>query len=256
MDKFEPPPCLRFEGNLSENWQKWCQELELYLTATEKDAKSDKIKTSILLTCIGKQGREIYNTFQFKEGEEMKFFVVQKFQDYCSPRKNITFMQHKFFTCKQRDGQSFDEFVTELRKHSADCEFETLCNSLIRYIIICGINDNHLHERLLRETELTLQKAVQLGHAAEETKRHVKELQKEIDDKSLVDTVHKEKFDGNGKKNVPRSSSGYGKSLIKNCKFCSYTHKHGNCSAYGKKCKNCLKPNHFAKCCPNKSANV
>ena len=32
----------------------------------------------------------------------MKFkVVVQKFQDYCSPRKNITFMQHKFFTCKQ-----------------------------------------------------------------------------------------------------------------------------------------------------------
>ena len=86
--------------------------------------------------------------------------------------------------------------------------------------------------------------------------RHVKELQKEIDYKSLVDTVHKKKFDGNGKKNVPQSSSGYGKSLIKNCKFCSYTHKRGNCSAYGKKCKNCLKPNHFAKCCPNKSANV
>ena len=48
--------------------------------ATEKDAKSDKINTSILLTCIGKQGREIYNTFQFEEGEEMKFkVVVQKF---------------------------------------------------------------------------------------------------------------------------------------------------------------------------------
>ena len=148
----------------------------------------------------------------------------------------------------QRDRPSFDALVTELKKHSADCKFETLCDSLIRDIIICGINDNCLCERLLREPELTLQKAVQLGHAAEETKRHVKELQN--------DTVHKKKFDGNGKKNVPRSSSGCGKSLIKNCKFCSYTHKRGNCSAYGKKCKNCLKPNHFAKFCPNKSANV
>ena len=61
----------------------------------------------------------------------MKFkVVVQKFQDYCSPRKNITFMQHKFFTCKQRDGQSFDEFVIELKKRSAVCEFETLRDSL------------------------------------------------------------------------------------------------------------------------------
>jgi hypothetical protein len=61
------------------------------------------------------------------------------FQDYCSPRKNITFMRHKLFTCKQRDGQSFDELVTELKKRSAECEFETLRESLIRDIIICGI---------------------------------------------------------------------------------------------------------------------
>ena len=192
MDKFEPPSCLRFEGNLSENWQKWCQELKLYLTATEKDGKSDKIKTSVLLTCIGKQGREIYNTFQFEEGDDMKFnIVLQKFQEYCSSRKNITFMRHKFFTCKQREGQSFDEFVTELKKRSADCEFEQLRDSLVRDIIICGINDNRLRERLLREPDLTLQKAIQLGHAAEETKRHVKELQKETDGKNFVDNVSK-----------------------------------------------------------------
>ena len=150
-------------------WQKWRQELELYFTATEKDGKSDKIKTSILLTCIGKQGRDIYNTFQFVEGEEMKFkIVVQMFQDYCSPRKNITFLRHKLFTCKQRDGhvswsqhgQSFDEFVTELKKRSAR-------EGIIRDIIICWINDNRLRERLLREPELTLQKTIQIGHAAE-----------------------------------------------------------------------------------------
>ena len=38
--------------------------------------------------------------------------------------------------------------------------------------------------------------------------------------------------------------------------FYEQCHKRGNCSAYGKKCKNCLKPYHFAKCCPNKSANI
>ena len=251
MDKFEPPSCLRFEGNLSENWQKWCQELKLYLTATEKDGKSDKIKTSILLTCIGKQGREIYNTFQFEEGDDMKFnIVLQKFQEYCSPRKNITFMRHKFFTCKQREGQSFDEFVTELKKRSADCEFEQLRDSLIRDIIICGINDNRLRERLLREPDLTLQKAIQLGHAAEETKRHVKELQKETDGKNFVDNVSK--ITEKRKKKFSKESIGYDKSYIKNCKFCSYSHKTGNCTAYGKKCRNCSKPNHFAKCCPEK----
>ena len=68
--------------------------------------------------------------------------------------------------------------------------------------------------------------------------------------------IHKKKFKGNENKNFSRSSSGYDKSLIKNCKFCSYTHKRGSCSAYGKKCKKCSKLNHFAKCCPEKNKSV
>jgi hypothetical protein len=153
--------------------------------------------------------------------------VIQMFQDYCSPRKNITYMRHKFFTCKQRDGQSFDVFVTELKKRSAECEFETLRKGLIRDIIICGINNNRLRERLLREPEITLQKTIQIGH--------VKELQKEVDGKNSVDAVRRKKLARDEKKNSGKESVDYDKSLIKNCKFCSYSNKRGNCIAYGKK---------------------
>ncbi len=137
--------------------------------------------------------------------------------------------------------------VTELKKRSADCEFEQLRDSLVRDITICGINDNRLRERLLREPDLTLQKAIQLGHAAEETKRHLKELQKETDGKNFVDDVSKNTEKRKNK--FSKESIGYDKSYIKNCKFCSYSHKRGNCTAYGKKCRNCSKSNHFAKCC-------
>ena len=60
MDRFKPPQALNFDGALSENWKKWKQELDFYMTATESDEKSEKIKSSILLTCIGEKGREIY----------------------------------------------------------------------------------------------------------------------------------------------------------------------------------------------------
>jgi len=36
------------------------------------------------------------------------------------------------------------------------------------------------------------------------------------------------------------------------CKNCSHTHKVRACLAYGKTCKICKQPNHFASCCPNK----
>ena len=79
MDKLEPPSSMIFDGNVAEQWKICRQELELYLTATESDEKDDKVKTSILLTCIGKKGREIYNIFTFtEEGDKFDFDAYWK----------------------------------------------------------------------------------------------------------------------------------------------------------------------------------
>ena len=103
MDKFEPPNSMSFDGNVAENWDVWKQELELYLVATEKKGKSDKIKISILLHCIGKQGREIYNTFTLTTADDRLKFetVVGKFDKYCQPRRNLTYLRDRFFSYRQ-----------------------------------------------------------------------------------------------------------------------------------------------------------
>ena len=116
---------------------------QFYLTATEKDGKADSIKTSILLACIGEKGREIYETFQFPakindtDPEPSMIFseVVKKFKEYCNPRKNITILRYKFFTCKQLEGQSFDDFVTKLKVLAQECELDNLRDSLIKDVI-------------------------------------------------------------------------------------------------------------------------
>ena len=140
MDKFEPPSSMSFDGNVAENWDVWKQELELYLVATEKDGirKSDKIKTSILLHCIGKQGREIYHTFTWTTDDDRLRFeiVLEKFDHYCLLRKNLTYLRHRFFSYRQRHGESFDDFVTELKKRPAPSEFGTVKESLIKDIIV------------------------------------------------------------------------------------------------------------------------
>ncbi|XP_057290719.1 uncharacterized protein LOC130613381 [Hydractinia symbiolongicarpus] len=163
---------MTFDGNLREHWKKWKQELEFYLVATEKDSKSMKVKSSILLTCIGPQGREIYNTFSFNDDEEAMDFdlIINKFNEYFLPKRNITLLRHKFFTYKQKEGQSFAEFVIQLKKLSKDCEFNDLRESLMRDVIIVGVSDDRLRERMLREPDLNLDKALQLGNSAEQTK--------------------------------------------------------------------------------------
>ena len=93
---------------------------------------------------------------------------------YCNPRKNITILRHQFFTYSQHEGQSFNDFVIELKKRASECECGTLADSLIKDMIVCGVADQSLRERLLRDADLTLTKAIDAGIAAEETKRHAK----------------------------------------------------------------------------------
>ena len=181
MGKFNPPDPLNFNGNIREHWKRRKQELELYLVATEKDKKENKVKSSILVSSIEPQGREIYNTFSFsQEGESFDYnVIVQKFENVCIPRQNEKLLRYKFLTYKQKKGQSFNEFITQLKKFSNDCEFGELKNSVIKEIVVIGAIDDCFKERMLREPNLTFEKAIALGQSAEQTKLHAKKLKQE-----------------------------------------------------------------------------
>ena len=43
-------------------------------------------------------------------------------------------------------------------------------------MIFCDTNDKEPRERLLRESDLTLSRAISAGHAAEEIRKHAREI--------------------------------------------------------------------------------
>ena len=49
MDSFHKPSALTFDGNTSENWRRFRQQYEIYLTASESEKKDDTVKIVILL---------------------------------------------------------------------------------------------------------------------------------------------------------------------------------------------------------------
>ena len=100
MNKFNPPAELILDGNLSERWTTWKREFQFYLTASESKNKPDEVKTSRLLSAIGPKSREIYYTFNFANDEESMTFdvVIQKFDDYFTPKKNITYQRYRYFS--------------------------------------------------------------------------------------------------------------------------------------------------------------
>ena len=138
MNKFNPSAELILDGNLSECWTTWKREFQFYLTASKSKNKPDEDKTSRLLSAIGPKSRVIYYTFNFTDDEDLMTFhvVIQKLEDYFTPKKNITYQRYQFCSCNQSDAQSIDSYATELRTKADHCDFGDLKDYLIRNKIV------------------------------------------------------------------------------------------------------------------------
>ena len=99
------------------------------------------------------------------------------------------FERYQFFSRAQSSGDAIELFVTDLKKKSLTCEFSDLRESLIRDRIVCGVTSQQLKERMLREVDLTLEKALALARADEETKKQMKQMNAATSAES-VDNLH------------------------------------------------------------------
>ena len=138
-EEFEKPAYLELNGCLQENWVKFKRAFEWYLEAKDLGKASDSRKSAILLTVAGPDARELFSTFAFVEGEEKKYTsVLQKFEEHCREERNETVERYKLHCTVQQEGQSFEQFLTELRKKSKFCGFGDLEDSMIRDQIVIG----------------------------------------------------------------------------------------------------------------------
>jgi hypothetical protein len=271
---FRKPNELKLTGNVSENWKRFKQEYEIFLAAADLDSKADKRKVMVLLNQIGTDGLAVYNTFNWDDaGDEYKLAkVFEKFHAHCNPVQNETFERHLFKCRVQQGEETIDQFVTDLRRLSVNCNYGTLRESLIRDQVVSGVADADVKERLLRESDLTLDGAVKLSRAAEASKAHLKGLAGATGGASGVSKsdaevhgVHQRGQRGSwrgGKRGAPRGNgkaaskwSGKPESRSK-CTRCGFSyHKFGKCPALDKECLQCNKVGHFSSCCRSSVPN-
>ena len=107
---------------------------------------------------------EVYNMFSWEDaGDKSKVVkILEKFEAYCVPRRNIMWERHVFNTRNQHDGKIINQYVAHHKTKAQTCEFKDLKDSLIRDKIVCDIHCDKTYSRRLREPELTLQKAVDI----------------------------------------------------------------------------------------------
>ena len=69
------------------------------------------------------------------------------------------------------------EFVAGLSRLSEYCQFVATLDDMLRDRPFCGIQDRHLQKRLLAETDLIFQKALDISQAIEAAERNARDLQ-------------------------------------------------------------------------------
>ena len=74
-----------------------------------------------------------------------------------------------------------------MRNKARICEFENLQDSLKRDRIVCGIHGKNIIDRLLRDKNLTLDRAAAIVRASETSKSQVHEL-----DGKTVDAIRRQ----------------------------------------------------------------
>lgn len=155
--------------NIREEWQTFKQEMEFYLIATEKDKKSDYVKVSILLNCMGKDAVKLYNTFVFDPARDGMVYekVLRKFDSYFTLKMNVPLMRYHFLTKRQKVGERFVEFAERVTKIAKLCDFGILERDMIRDILIVGTSDSTLRHQLLKEECLSLDLVIKSGKVAD-----------------------------------------------------------------------------------------
>ena len=233
-----PPPPLSLDGNVAEKWRKWKKKFQIYMEATESSTKPDEAKIAILLYTIGDDAQETYETFEFTEEQNGNFeAVLEAFEAYCVPKKNESVCRYVFFQRAQEDDETFEEFVTELKRLSLDCSFGELKDSLIKanQQVLTLKNKNSVDSVKFskKASNWNQQKRGQQqtsGNLGQQSRKGP-----DSDSSNMASNLQENK----GKPQA--THKGYQQQSSSTCTRCGYTRKPRNCPAFGKICKKCNK---------------
>ena len=155
--------------------------------------------------------------------------ILERLTNYFEPKQNIIYQGYMFNSCTQEQGENFDAYLIKLRYLIKTCEYGALEDELLRDRIVTGTSNNNVRARLLCESGLTLDRAIDICKSTEQAEQQLGKLN------NSAETIHYTKAD---KKKA--------REFINDCKFCRQSYDKGKCQAYGLTCAICLKRNHIA----------
>lgn len=163
-----------------------------------------------------------------------------KFDKYCKPHTQVIYQRYHFNNRKQEAGESIAAYVTELRMIAKNCAHDGITpDKILHDCLVLGIRDYKVREWLLRITDLTLQKALDICKAPEQTSQQLKMMSSASEE--MVGAV-RQTPQNQRKTRDPTSHQ-------PECPFCGFHHANRQCPAFGQTCRKYGQKNHFQSKC-------
>ena len=242
-----------------DEWPKWKKRFQQYRSASGLDAESEPRQVDTLLYCLGEEADSVLSSTNISSANRKKYDrVMEKFDGYFEVRRNIIFERARFNRRSQKDGESVEQYITELYNLVEFCAYGGLKEEMIRDRLVVGIRDQALSEKLQTDPGLTLEKAKTQIRQKAAVKEHTGELRKDEAAAALAriqsnQKLKPPKFKGSPASRPQSSRGGAYKHRSKEpqCTRCGRDkHQPGDrCPAMGITCNKCNKVGHFGAHC-------
>ncbi|UYV76606.1 hypothetical protein LAZ67_14001435, partial [Cordylochernes scorpioides] len=243
-------------------WPIWFKRFQRYRIASGLSEKSENEQVNALIYIMGDKAEEILILFNLSEAQIDDYkLVVSKFQDYFIGKRNVIYERAKFNRRSQGETEPVEEFITNLYVLAETCSYGILKEEMIRDRLVVGVKNFNLSEKLQLESELTLEKAIQIVRQSESVKNQQKEIRQDTENRN-VDMINRkggrngtifQKTRMKGTKtynsNFPKNPQGWSSNEKRKCFRCGYYQGHSKeqCPAKDAICNKCRKKGHFAK---------
>uniref|UniRef100_A0A673G1B2 Retrotransposon gag domain-containing protein n=1 Tax=Sinocyclocheilus rhinocerous TaxID=307959 RepID=A0A673G1B2_9TELE len=148
--------------------------LEHHKLATRITRLQTPTKRATLLHCLGTEGQRIF--YALPETGDTYASAISALQKHFTPKVNVVVERYAFRKHAQFPHETIAQYVAALRAHAATCGFEDKADDMIRDQLLEHLCSDSIRERLLLESDLTLDTAVtlatQMEAAADQAKKN------------------------------------------------------------------------------------
>ena len=252
--KLQPPQPFNFQS--PDEWPRWYRRFNQFRLASGLSEEDKARQVCTLLYCMGETAEDVLSSTDITDDEKKDYnAVIKKFDAFFKVRKNVIFERARFNSRCQREGETTEQFITNLYQLIDYCDYGDLKDQMIRDRIVVGIRDKALSQRLQMDSELTLEKAKTLS-CQREAIQEQQVLLNSTPTTREIDFVRRGK--GPDKKSHQSRKSSNTSTLSpphkSKCTRCGRgPHSRQQCPANSVECHKCKKKGHFSAQCFSKT---